>query len=72
MKLIERSSRTPRTFSGKVRVTIIGLALGGGAMTDIDDMPTRSLTLSFTTVNEVYDLIYSIVKDSETAYRGTP
>ena len=52
-----------KVWSGKVRVTIQAIATDGLMMTAVNGMPGRSMTLKGTTVEELFELFYSVVKD---------
>jgi hypothetical protein len=52
-----------QVFGGKVRVTIFGISTRGWNMTNADGLPSKSFTISDTTVEEVYDLLYSVIRD---------
>ena len=65
MKLVERRKQgmEEKIFSGKVSVTIQGVAYNGKKMSEASGMPSLSFTLSEVTVEEVYNLLHSVVEE---------
>lgn len=70
MRIVEqrRKPQGDRIFNGKVRVNIQGISTSGRSMTSSDGMPGRSITVDMTTVEEVYELINSIIRDVVAEY----
>ena len=65
MKLVQprRQGQGSQIFSGKVKVSIQGVATNGLIMSKVSGQPAKSFTLSEVTVEEVYNLLHSVVEE---------